>query len=462
MKKDSSIKRLLNRIESVHLEHMAPDTPIGILAETICAFLNSGGGTVLLETEPGTNKLEIRKKELETELRKLIAPRAFWTVSTARVNDAALLIVDVPAGRDGPYSSRGRIYIRDGARTLEGTPASIRELVEAGYSGTERWERQRLPGAGMDRLNVDLIRDIGKTGQEKRNFPFTDIRRPQKTLSDLGLFRQGAITNAAEVLFGVRPAIQFPQIRSRVTVYAAHKGSDFIDSRVFEGPLLEMLEQMLSMVKRHTPVASLFRGGLRRSDRPAYPEEAVREGLVNAFAHRDYADFSGGVSMDLYPEKLVIWNSGSLPPGIKVGDLKREHPSMPRNPDIVQVLWLRGYMERVGRGTQNIVAWCTEAGLPVPSWRSDAAGVVLTFKYARKTGADDLNRRQKELLSNLEVGESIRLSAYQDRYMISERQGRRDIKELVEAGYLNREGNGPATVFIRLDKPLNPAKPGHN
>ena len=462
MNTDASIKQLLNRIESAHLEHKAAGTPIGILAETVCAFLNSGGGTIIVEAAPGKSQVASRKKEIETEMRSLITPAAFWTVSLEQVTDSMFLIVDVPAGRDGPYAVQGRIYIRDGARTLEGTPASIQELVEAGYTGTERWERQQLPGAGMDRLQAESIRDTAKIGQEKRNFLFTDVRRPQAILADLGLFRQGAITNAAEALFGVRPAIQFPQIRSRVTVYAAHKGSDFIDSRVFEGPVFEMLEQMLAMVKKHTPVASLFRGGLRRADQPAYPEEAVREGLVNAFAHRDYADFGGSVSVDLYPEKLVIWNAGALPPGIRVGDLKREHPSMPRNPDIVQVFWLREYMERVGRGTQNIVAWCKEAGLPAPSWKSDDAGVSLTFKYGQRASAGDLNRRQKKLLSSLEIGDSIKLPVYQDQYMVSERQGRRDLKQLVEAGYLNREGDGPATAFVRLDRPLNPAKTGQD
>ncbi len=462
MNTDSNIKQLLNRIESAHLEHRAVGTPVAALAETVCAFLNSGGGTIIAEAGSSKKQAATRKAEIETEMRKLITPAAFWTVSLEEITSDTFLILDVPAGRDGPYAVAGKIYMRDGARTLEGTPASIQTLVEAGYTETERWERQQLPGAGIDRLQRELILDTAKTGEEKRNFLFTDARRPQAVLADLGLFRQGAITNAAEVLFGVRPAIQFPQIRSRVTVYAAHKGSDFVDSQVFECPVFEMLEKMLAMVKKHTPVASLFRGGLRRVDQPAYPEEAVREGLVNAFAHRDYADFGGSVTIDLYPERLVIWNAGALPPGIKVGDLKREHPSMPRNPDIVQVFWLREYMERVGRGTQNIVAWCKEAGLPAPSWKSDDAGVVLTFKYGQKVGADEFNRRQKKLLSDLGTGESIKLPAYQDQYMVSERQGRRDLKELVEAGYMHREGDGPTTVFVRLDKPLNPAKPGQH
>jgi len=460
MNEDSNIRKLLNRIESAHLEHMTAGVSIDFLAQTACAFLNSGGGTIIVDAVQDKKQALGRKTAIEMDMRKLIAPAAFWTVGLEEINADLYLIIDVPAGRDRPYAVDGTIYLREGAQTIKGTAAKIQTLVEKGCAETERWERQPLPGAGMDRLQNDLILETARIGRDKRNFLFANMQRTESVLADLGLFRQGTITNAAEVLFGARPAIQFPQIRSRVTVYAAHKGSDFLASHVFEGPVFEMLDQILAIVRQHTPVASLFRGGLRRIDQPAYPEEAVREGLVNAFAHRDYADFSGSVAVDLYPEKLRIWNAGQLPPGIKVGDLKREHPSMPRNPDIVQVFWLREYMERVGRGTQNIVSWCREAGLPDPSWSSDESGVSLTFKYALKTPSSSLNRRQRKLLDDLATGESIRLPAYQEQYMVSERQGRRDLKELVETGYLNREGDGPSTVFVRLDKTANPAKSG--
>ncbi len=460
MNHDSSIVKLLGRAASAHLEHRTADETVENLAKTACAFLNSGGGSIIVEAGLDEQLAKARKGTIETEMRHYIVPAAFWTVSLEEVGGDLYLIIDVPTGRDRPYAMNGTIYLREGASTIKGNAPAIQTLVEKGYAETERWERQSVPGAGMERLQRDLILETAQIGRDKRKFAFTDIQNPEAVLTDLGLYRQGAFTNAAEVLFGVRPAIQFPQIRSRVTVYAAHKGSDFVDSRVFEGPVFIMLEEMLAMVKKHTPIASLFRGELRRTDQPAYPEEAVREGLINAFVHRDYTDFSGSITVDLYPERLVIWNAGSLPPGIKVVDLKREHPSMPRNPDIVHVFWLREYMERVGRGTQNIVAWCKEAGLPDPSWESDHSGVYLTFKYSPKLPLSSFNRRQRKLIDELVVGEIIHLPEYQEKYLVSERQGRRDLKELVEGGYLNREGKGRATVFIRLDKAINPAISG--
>ena len=458
MNEDLIIKRLLHRIESAHLEHKAADAPLEAIGQTICAFLNSEGGRVFVAAGSDQDA-RVKEAKIEREVRTAIRPAAFWTTGVEEIEGAHYCIVNVPTGRDRPYTTGGRIYLREGSSDVMAAADSLQTLVEQNYREVERWERQPLPSAGMERLNLKLIKETVELGLKRRNFIFSDSKEPEAILADLALYRRGSITNAAEVLFGLHPAIQFPQVRAQVIVYAASKGSDLIDSRTFTEPISDMIEEMLNMVKKHTPVASLFRGGLRRTDQPAYPEEAVREGLVNAFAHRDYADFRGGISVHMYPDRLVIWNAGQLPPGIKIGDLKREHPSMPHNPDISQVLWLRGYMERVGRGTQSILEWCRTAGLPEPVWES-GVGVTLTFKFGAKNDASRLNLREKKLLEDLKPGDVIRLPDYGEKYLVSERQARRDLTELVESGFLNREGNGPATFFVRLHKQPNPAKPG--
>jgi len=111
-----------------------------------------------------------------------------------------------------------------------------------------------------------------------------------------------------------------------------------------------------------------------------YPPMAVREGLVNAFAHRDYADFKGGVAIHIHPNRLEIWNSGGFPDGITPEALKEGRLSVLRNPDIAHVLYLRGLMEKLGRGSLLILDECQKAGLPAPLWSSSPqGGVMLTF-----------------------------------------------------------------------------------
>ena len=443
-------------MESRHFEHLSAGAALAEVAQAACAFLNAEGGTVLMES--GAQPVAALVKAIESELREKLHPPALWSVTPIERASAGYCLVDVPAGRDRPYTVDGTIYLRKNTATTAASADEIRALVEGGFRETERWERRLIPGAGLNRLVEGVISSVARRALVNRNLSLGD--KFESILTALNLFRDGMITNAAEVLFGDNPAQQFPQVRVRVTVYETDKGGDLQDSRQFEGPSLLMLDEVFAMLRKHMSVSSTFKEGLQRTDRPTYPEAALREGLVNAFVHRDYANFSGGLSVDVYPGRLVIWNSGSLPPGLKIGDLTREHPSMPRNPDIAQVFFLHGLMERIGRGTQKIVSACTEAGLPTPKWKADETGVTLTFFAKAKKASLKLNLREQKILGELKPGEIIRLPEYCERMIVSERQGRRDLGNLVDGGWLEREGDGPATVFRRTPKEWQPAKPG--
>jgi ATP-dependent DNA helicase RecG len=454
-------ERLFHKARSDHFEHL-PEADADEIAKVLCGFLNSGGGTLIARLPQGQGAAQV-VKSLEMDLRNRLQPPAFWTATAEDSPGGAYCIFDVPAGQDGPYSASGKIFVRRNKHSMSATSDTIGRMVETGYHDRERWERRPISGnteETLERLDRSEIMQTVETGRQRHHFAFDKPGDPLAILKDLGMVRQRQITNAAEVLFGKRPAVQFPQIRARVTVYETDKGGKFKDSRVFDQSVFAVMEKVMEFLLDRIPVESTFPSGLRRVDKPAYPERAVREGLVNAFVHRDYADFSGGVSVDVYPKRLVIWNSGQLPPGIKIGDLKHEHPSMPRNPDMAQVFWLRQYMDRVGRGTQNIAEWCAEAGCRV-QWSTDATGVTLTLHSSqRENGVVKLNRRQQALLAEMKSTDETRLPDCAKRFAVSERQARRDLTDMVEGGWLERQGDGPTTVFIRTPKAWNPDKPG--
>ena len=119
------------------------------------------------------------------------------------------------------------------------------------------------------------------------------------------------------------------------------RSDHYLDDQVFQGPLVTTLSEVVEFIKRNVALTTRFDSDrLRRRDLPEYPIYALREALVNAFAHRDYSGFSGGISVGIYPSRIEIWNSGHLPEGLKPSDLKRIHPSIPTNPDIAHVLYI--------------------------------------------------------------------------------------------------------------------------
>ena len=229
-------------------------------------------------------------------------------------------------------------------------------------------------------------------------------------------------------MFGRNPAKRLPQVRVRAAYFASDKASNtFRDMKSFEDPLVLVLEQAYDFIIRNIPTTAAFpKNGLQRRDEFIYPPEAIREGLVNAFAHRNYADYSGGITVHIYPKRLEIWNSGSLPEGITPKTLIRGHLSVLRNPDIAHVLYLRGFMEKVGRGGVLILRKCKERGLAEPVWTSDKkTGVTLTFfasKVSREVTTEvtpevlqmlgaftgDMSRQDLQRLLNLKDGEHFR------------------------------------------------------
>jgi ATP-dependent DNA helicase RecG len=220
-----------------------------------------------------------------------------------------------------------------------------------------------------------------------------------------------------------------------------------------------LLEDGIAFLKRHVAIGAEFHEGkLPRISKPQFPFDALREALVNALVHRDYAAFSGSVSVNIYPERVEFWNTGKLPRGITPRDLLlASHPSILVNPDVGHVFYLHELMERVGRGTFKIAQECRDLGMRVPEWKNVGSGVRLTM-FAAKAGAAllDLNERQKELLEALKPGEQIRVPEFVQRFGhgVTERQARRDLADLEGYGLLVRHGAGPKTSYAKTERTL--------
>jgi ATP-dependent DNA helicase RecG len=187
------------------------------------------------------------------------------------------------------------------------------------------------------------------------------------------------------------------------------------------------------------------------------PWSALREGVINALIHRDYAAFDGGVSISLYPDRIEIWNSGRLPDGLTVADLKAGNISRPRNPDMAHLFFVRGFIERLGIGGRRIVTQCREAGLPEPTWELPGGGVLLTLRLRQPSPShsrQELSRRQASLLAETKPGERFTSGEYHRRFAagVSERQARQDLIELVNAGLLVRIGSGRSTFYERTER----------
>lgn len=79
--------------------------------------------------------------------------------------------------------------------------------------------------------------------------------------------------------------------------------------------------------------------------------------IVNAIYHRDYTS-NASVQVMLFRNRLEIWNPGQLPYGLTVQKLQGPHKSLPTNPLIADPMYWKGYIEKVGTGTEDIIEKC--------------------------------------------------------------------------------------------------------
>ena len=84
--------------------------------------------------------------------------------------------------------------------------------------------------------------------------------------------------------------------------------------------------------------------------------------------HRDYNSVNGFLQISIFSDRTEIANYGGLPKGITIKDLKKEHNSILRNPDMAQVCFIRKYIEMLGGGTLRMINDCRRNHFKQPVW----------------------------------------------------------------------------------------------
>lgn len=342
---DDQIRKVLSLGEGHTIELKSSIRNKHVLGRVICGFLNSSGGYLLCGVDekgtiPGVDASAQSISNLEKYLHDKVSPKALIEILPVDLVNNQVLLIEVPKGHDVPYAFDGAIYVRDGGRTEKADAETIRDIVMRREIEPERWERRFSMADLESDVNLDEVRLAIKDAKQVHRAFFRDAEEPLQVLEDFSVSKYGRLTNGGDVLFGSNPAQRLPQARVRAMTYESDKaGEKFLDMKSLEGPLHDVFQKAYAFIVRNTPSVSRFiKGQPKREDSPFYPESAVREALINALAHRDYSDSSGGVSVHIYPKRLEISNSGPLPEGMTVEQLAQGELSVLRNPDIAHVL----------------------------------------------------------------------------------------------------------------------------
>ena len=363
----SDISRLIALGEGYTTE-FKQSMPSNLGAE-LCAFANATGGVVLIGVTDGGDAVGVgNHNRLKSQVRT-IARSADPPIAVEVESAGDVLVVNVPEQYGKPYSFGGRFHIREGANCQRMSRDEIRESFYK--EGLIRFDETLCPRFDLSR---DLTPDTWSRFAARADIP--DDMEPLTALENLHLVREGQMTHAGAWLLADDVTRYSPQAGVTCALLGGVTKTHILDLKNFTGDLYTIYEDCVSYARAKLNTA-LIPHLYGRHERLELPEDALREALVNAIAHRDYRS-SANVQMYLFRDRLEIVTPGGLPAGMREEDLGIR--SVPRNRLLFGMFHRMGMVEQIGSGIRRIRQECRDYGVAEPLIEVSENWVTTTFR----------------------------------------------------------------------------------
>ena len=293
-------------------------------------------------------------------------------METAYHADGDVLKVQVTEGEDKPYSCSAGFFTRVGPTSEKLSRRDIVSIAVAG--GRIRFDEQLRTDFRWPRdLDREKIRRFVQRSGLRRIPPLDAF------VENLGLGvrqRNGMVVNNACALLFAKEPRRF--IRHNVVTCVRYHGItkyEVMDRKDFSGDLISNYDNM-AFLKQYTAVRYIIKTSRRQEVRDI-PEAVLREALLNAIVHCDYFDNRRGVMVDVFDDRVMISNPGSVPEAVKqrFGEL-----SAPRNPHLFDIFHRAELVEKVGSGIARMKEDLKQAGLPEPEFSLNEIFVLVLRK----------------------------------------------------------------------------------
>ena len=415
----------------------------------ICGFANAQGGTLFIGKDDNGNTVGVKNAEklLEDLPNKIIAVLGIVCQVNLHETEDGNYIEIVVEPQPNPVSYKGEYHFRSGSTKQELKGVALDKFLLQKYG--KKWDGVPIPRVSVSELKRETFEFFKEKGIDSKRLDEKSCKdTPEQLLDNLKLFDNGYLKRAALLLFHPDPEKFVTGAYIKIGFFRSESDLQFQDD--IHGNLFEQVEKTMELLLTKYTRALISYKGLSRIETYEYPEEALREALLNAVAHKDYAGCTP-VQIRVYGDRIKIWNEGQLPENWTVKNLLQEHSSRPYNPDIANAFFRCGYIESWGRGIEKITEQCAAAGLPVPLINNDGSDFWVTFRKDIYNKEDlsklGLNERQIEALLLFKEKGEITSTEYAERFKISDRTARTDLMELADKELLNRQGEYKMAKF---------------
>ncbi|NQE52992.1 hypothetical protein C5S29_05320 [ANME-1 cluster archaeon GoMg3.2] len=414
---------------------------------------DSGG---VLGVDIGKNTVE----ELANYIKRNTDPQVFPSVKILERGGKNVVLVEVTESAEKPVFFKNHGYKRVG-KTNQGISSS--ELRKLAKESGEKiyWDEQICKEASLEDIEKEKVRWFVKEAKKERGLDISEDLPLEEVLMRLKLTRNKKLTNAAILLFGKIPQNFFTRPEVKCIRF---KGTDvagkMLDFKVIQTNLFDQLTESEKFIYNNISMAAWIEDWkLQRQEKWEYPPKAIREALANALCHREY-ETTSSVQVRIFDDRIEFWNPGKLPEGWTIETLKQVHESIPRNPAIAkQFFWVK-YIEEVGTGTNKIIEWCIDWGLPEPEFEFTGTSLVVTFRKSKLTDEYleqlDLNERQKIAITYLKEHGKIERKTYCNICSVGKTVAHEELADMVNKELIEMVGKGRGVYYIlRMNRTIS-------
>ncbi len=429
----------------------------------LCAFANTQGGSLFIGVADDSRIIGIKesKKLLEDIPNKAINYLGI-IVDVHLIEEAGKEYLEIIVPQSSvPIAFKGVYYVKSGSTKQELKGAELQHFILKKMGRT--FDELPAESAGFSDIDEKVVRKfLRKAIKANRLSSEAETDDLQNIISNLKLITEsGKLKNAAILLFGKDPLRFFSAVTFRIGRFG-DSDHDLRFQDVIEGNIFEMPDKVIETLRAKYLISPIRYEGLQRIEELEYPEDALREAILNAVIHKDYTGVH--IQLSVYDDKIILWNPGKLPAEIMVEDLKRKHPSIPRNKFIADIFFKAGYIEAWGRGIQKIISGFVKAGHPVPTFEELAGGMQVTlYKSVVKSVplidsgsppklGDKLGDNQLLILESLKNNPYLSLSQLSSIVGISQTAIENNVSKLKKTGVLKRIGSPKGGHWEVLDK----------
>ncbi|MFH1209941.1 MAG: helix-turn-helix domain-containing protein [archaeon] len=411
-------------------------------AKEICAFANSTGGKILIGI---SDNKQIKGIEITNRLKSQIHDlvRNFdpkLAVSLEEFDN--ILIINVPEGKNKPYSASGKFYVRQGTNSQQLTTDEIREFFQK---------------EGKIFFDESVNKEFSfKNGFSKTKFSiFIQRANLSKTISDEDILKNlGVLTKTgkfknAGVLFFCDNVEKF--FRHAIITCVLYKGNDkykIMDRKDFTEDTISNYNGAMTFLVRNLRLEYKIETAGPREEILEIPEDALREAIINAMAHRDYNEKGANIQIDIFDNRVEISNPGGLISMIKKEEFGKK--SISRNPLLFSLFKSADLVEKIGSGIGRMRNAMRNAGLPMPKFIFTNFFTVILRRpptpqvTPQVTPQAELTELENKIVSEIKINPKISRKELAKKLGIGSETVKEYLEKLKTKGVLKRVGKTSA------------------